>query len=144
MRSLASLKEGTVVYGIHLHRDTTKVLKDHRFKDAVFYCEIEAKRRPFLIVRRCAEERGKTWFLTAPITSKGLNARDQPRKDVMRIGNLIDEKKQSYLQLFVEKVPENLISDNGGNCQVLTELDPLSFQNILKTLTQNRLGRPSS
>lgn len=137
---LASIKEGSVVYGIHIHRDTTRVLKDHRFKAHVFYCEVEAKRRPFLVIKKLAEERGKIWYLIAPITSKNLDARDQPRKNLMRLGNLFDDTRESYLQLFVEKVPENLISDDGVYCDLIASIEPFAFQQITKTLVQRELG----
>jgi hypothetical protein len=136
---LIAVKARSVVYGIHFHKDTTRIVKKHDFLPDTLCCEVEAKRRPLLVITNAKRDRGKAWFIVLPVTSKGLSENGELKPNHIRIGNCIQEDRTSYLKLFAESVPCNLLSEDGTTCDLIKELDTLDFQHIVKILAFNGL-----
>lgn len=137
---LSSVKPGMVVWGIHLHKDTVRVVDKHEHKAGHNWYEVEGKRRPVLVVSRRTKERGRIWFTVLPITSKGQDEKGHTKPGYLGIGETIEESIQSYVKLVTEDIPDNLISDDGRTCDVVKDLDPLTFSCIHKIHSKRAMG----
>jgi|688.fasta_scaffold54773_3 hypothetical protein len=129
---IESIQEGTVVFGLQLHKDTVRFLRKHSLHDGVKQYEIDAKSRPLLVINRKSKKHGKKWFTVLAITSKGLDEKGKPKAGYLPLGNSIDEAHQSFVKLASEEIPENFISDDGSTCNIVKVLDALTYQNIMK------------
>lgn len=138
---LSSVKPGMVVWGVHLHKDTVRFIKKHEHKVGHSRYEVEGKRRPVLVISQQAKARGRVWFTVLPITSKGLDEKGNTKLGYVAIGKAIEESTQSYVDLAAEYIPDNLISNDGRSCDVVKELDPLTFSSIHKQLWTRAMGR---
>lgn len=94
--------------------------------------EVEGKARPMLILKVLSRKRvGRREYLLLPITSKGLDASDQPRKDVVPIGTLINQDRNSFITVEPVKYPESMVSRKPGRSPVIAKLRPDVFKGIL-------------
>ena len=130
-------KEGDVAYFVKLHLDTLQMTGTHPSRQNHRLYSLEGKSRPMLVVRLLPErERGRRWLLVLPITSKGLDTLGNRKDGLQPIGNCLDSSCDSFVELNVCKLPENMICrKNDGQLHRLTPCDPTSFANAVKVLT---------
>ncbi len=135
------LRAGQVVEFVKLHLDTATC--HNRFQEPLVF-NVNGKQRPMLVLRRCSEmERGKKLYLVLPITSKGVDKRGKVRPGHVRLGNVIDKNKPSFVDCFVRRIPDNLVWRRRGKPVVRDVCDRMVFGYIIKCLTQDGLGQPT-
>jgi hypothetical protein len=142
--NLTSVRAGIVVSGIHLHKDTIRFIKKHDHRDKVNEYAIEAKLRPLLVICKHSNKNGTSWYTVLPITSKGRYENGATKRDCQSIGDTIQKGRQSFVKLAPETVPDKFISNDGENCEMFTDLDPLTLQNIMRIVTFRRFGESNT
>jgi hypothetical protein len=133
-------REGEAAYFVHLHLDTAKQGTMRPLTPDVYLYQVEGKPRPMLVIRQLpGRERGRRWFLTLPITSKGRREDGSVLSNVQPIGNCIDVDKQSYVKLEVHRLPENLLNRKDGGQLVVKPCDPMGFRNAVRIVSHKML-----
>ena len=129
-------REGDVAYFVKLHLDTLQMTGTHASLPGHRQYSLEGKSRPMLVVRLLPErERGRRWLLVLPITSKGLDSRGNRKIGLEPIGNCLEPSCDSFVELNVHKLPENMICrTSDGQLNRLTPCDPQLFANAVKVL----------
>lgn len=127
-------RDREVAYFVKLHLDTIVRKGDHPRNGGEAIYSVDGKPRPMLVLQRLQErERGKLWFLVLPVTSAGLDGNEKPKASVQPIGNCIDKHKDSFVEMDVQKLPDNMIVRGSvGEVRRLAPCDPLTFMNVVK------------
>lgn len=133
-------REGDAAYFVHLHLDTAKQESMRPLTPDVYLYQVEGKPRPMLVIRQLrGRERGRRWFLTLPITSKGRREDGSVLSNVQPIGNCIDVDKQSYVKLELYRLPENLLNRKERGQLVVKPCDPMGFHNAVRIVSHKML-----
>jgi len=129
-------QSGDVARFVHLHLDTAAEESQRSDMPAVSVYRVEGKARPMLVLHRLARcERGRSWFLVLPITSKGRDGRGHVLPDCEPIGNCIDADVESFVKMEVLfRLPENLLHREGGNAPAVKPCDPHAYRNALTVI----------
>ena len=136
------LEEKTVAYFVALHLDTVCEFEPHPVRTGERVYKVDGKPRPMLVLQRRPEKRrGRRWFFVLPITSKGLNEKGELLPGMERIGNCLDPTRDSFVELRLRELPENMIHLSNGSPVVKTACDPLAFANALKVLQHRLMSR---
>jgi len=138
-----NLREGDAAYFMHLHLHTVVIRGKHQYREGHWVLELEGKPRPMLIVRCLPKkERGRSWYVAVPITTKGLDEAGQLRKNHERIGNCLESSKESFILLEPQKYPDNLLHCHEPGAPKLTPCDPIGFANAVKIVSHRLLHAP--
>jgi hypothetical protein len=99
---------GQVAWFITLYLDTLVRKDKHPHKERESIYTVDGKTRPMLVLRRLSKkERGVWWFLVLPITTKGADESSMCHAEFQPIGNCIHTEKQSFVEMRVQRIPEN-------------------------------------
>jgi hypothetical protein len=132
---------GDVVYFIHLHLDTVELKGPHPYKKGEWKYTVDGKPRPMLVLQSLSEQaygKGRR-FKVLRFTTKNLDGKGNPRKNVIPMGRCIDPDTDSFLVAELLWLPQKLLHGKPGATCVLRRFDPLEFGNILRCLTTNHL-----
>lgn len=132
---------GQVARFVHLHLDTVRMEKCHTLKEEHASYTVEGKVRPMIVLRACPRERGRSWFLVAPLTTKGLDEDGSIKPTCLAVGSCVDPEKESFVKKNeVTRLPDNMLEE-GGDTMGFMRCDQIVFINVIKILQATAMGR---
>lgn len=140
--SIPELQPGQVAKFAYLHLDTAQHIDTHRQKGGTNIYRIEGKVRPMIVMSiRATRIRGRCWYMVAKVTSKGLCEDGSLKRGFEPIGNCIEEDTESFVQLFLECYPDNLLCYDGNHPDRCEPSDRIAFQYAIRVLQHKLLKK---